>query len=87
VKATAIDVTASTALVELRPCWLARWLGAQVVTVELELTLPVYSSDSPWRTVANHRTLSWLSSADRRMLHALEHRPRAGVPPAIARRP
>jgi hypothetical protein len=57
--ATALEVTASTALVELRPCWLARKLGAQVVTVELEAAKPVLSSDAPWRTVANHRTLRW----------------------------
>jgi hypothetical protein len=41
-RATAIEVTASTALVELRPCWLARKLGAQVVTIELEPAKPVH---------------------------------------------
>ena len=35
-RATALEVAEPTALVELRPCWLARLFGARVVRVELE---------------------------------------------------
>lgn len=36
-KATALEVTDTTALVELRPCWIARWFGARTVHVALRM--------------------------------------------------
>jgi hypothetical protein len=81
-RATALEVTASTALVELRPSWLARKLGAQIVNIELEAAKPVHGSDSPWRTVANHRTLSWSSTGRGRRCR---RRSRSGREPHHAR--
>ncbi len=62
-KATAIEVTELRATVRLRPCWLARLLGARTTTVELE-----------WRERLGYSRCDWHLAASRRPLDDAPHR-------------
>lgn len=60
--ATAIEVTATRAVILLQPCWLARWFGARSVTVELERN-PAPSIE-PWIASASRRELRHISHSE-----------------------
>jgi hypothetical protein len=79
VKAIAIEVAANRATVVLTPGWLGRLFGARETVVDLEW------HDQGWRAVAS-RTRLWDLAHRRLITRALDFRPRAYVPRAIARR-
>jgi hypothetical protein len=54
VRATALEVTETTALVELRPCWLARLFGARTIRVPLSV-----DHDGAYRDSAKAWELRW----------------------------
>lgn len=79
-RAIALDVTAARATVLLRPCWLARWLGAPETIVELER-----GEAWQWIAVATKRRLGWIPHGAL-IENALDLRPRERLPEATARR-
>lgn len=60
-RATALEVNDTKAVVNLRPCWLARLLGAQETTVVLM-----------WRERSDGH--GWQAAGSRRWLDSLPHR-------------
>jgi hypothetical protein len=80
VKAIAIEVAAERATVVLTPGWLGRLFGARETVVELEWR------DHGWRAVVSRKRLCEMKH-QRLITRALDFRPCAYVPRAIARRP
>jgi len=85
VKASAFDVTATSASILLRPCWIARLFGARSVVLELVRGVPEIPRLEPeqWITAVTRRRLydlrhRWL------ITEALDQRPCVGLPPARA---
>ena len=78
-RATALEVTAERAVVELRPGWLARLLGARTLVVELK------RPGGRWMTAATEDILSRGLPRDRLLLEALDFRPVVAPPRALAR--
>lgn len=74
-KAIAIEVSEDRGVVELRPSWLARWLGARVtrVTVRLDRTI--------WRTWPCCEPVTHVKYGSL-ILHALDFRPVDPIPGA-----
>lgn len=80
-KATALDVTSGRAVIELRPCWPARLLGAKTTIVELERGKHDNGESGHWVAVATQRRLGWLPYS-REIEHALDFRPVQSPPVA-----
>lgn len=77
---TAIEVTVDRAVVELRPCWLARWFGAS--TERLTIVRQRYSDGShrEWVTEIAKTALPFDIRDD--ILRALDFRPVDALPEA-----
>jgi hypothetical protein len=76
-RATAIDVTDCRAVVELRPCWLARLFGARTVRLEIVRV----NSNGFWRTVYSDDMVTHLEHGAL-ILRALDFRPVGTLPAA-----
>lgn len=71
-RAVALTVTEKDAVVELRPCALARWLGAETVRIEL-----IRDVDG-WHSFGTHKPLRYLAHSGA-IEHALDFRPVAQI--------
>jgi hypothetical protein len=81
--ATALEVTDDHALVELRPCWLARIFGAK--TVRIDLTRRVDRENKvKWFAVNTGTELGWIPYSSE-IRHALDFRQVVAPPVAVAR--
>jgi hypothetical protein len=81
--ATAIEVTTRHALVELRPCWLARLFGARTVRIELSWAGNPRGRGT-WRAVNTGIDLYELPYREE-IERALDFRPVGELPAATAR--
>lgn len=85
-RATALEVTETTALVELRPCWLARMFGARTVVVELVWIEDGHSQTSgQWHSQPTGRCVIEIPYGHA-IRNALDFRPAAQLPRAEVRR-
>lgn len=82
---TAIEITETTAILELRPNWLARLFGARTTMVELSASCS--GEHRRWYVASTGRLLERASYDDDPLLRALEFRTiqRHGLPTAVAR--
>ena len=88
-RVTALEVTETTAIVELRPNWLARLLGARTVLVRLtRSSVGTWSLEASGRPIVQHNLYGHERNGvrhGRALLRALDFRPIAEPPRAEVR--
>lgn len=77
---TAIDVTADRAVVEMRPCWLARWFGARTERVTIVRQRYGDGSHRGWVMETTETSIPWDLRDD--IMRALDFRPVDALPEA-----